>query len=205
MEGLRPFADAVDWLVAAVQGSPGFEIATWFLALVFLWSGVVKLARPAPAAVAIARFRVLRNPRSLHGSLLGAFETALAVALVAGQAMPVVLGLTAALLAAFAALIARSLAAGERFPCMCFGQQDEGLSAWTLLRTAALGALAVLLLTAGAGSAARAPLDEETWFALVTAGAALMTLVTLGRAPRLARMNREVKAHFDALATGGTS
>lgn len=200
MDGLGPLTDLLAWCLDAVHSSPGYEIATWFLALVFLWSGAVKVARPKLAAVAIADFRLVRRPRRWHGLALGAFELAVAAALVAGSAMHVVLGVTTAMLAVFAALILRSLLAGERFACFCFGGQDDGLSWTSFARTLALGGLAALLAVAPLGTATRGVLSEETYLALITAGGALLTLVALSRVPRLLRWNREVTAFYNARA-----
>jgi hypothetical protein len=126
--------------------------ATWLLAFVFALSGVVKLYRPVPAAVAMVNFGITNDVRKRLAMLVGVVELAVAVGLavhwrIAGYA-------AAGLLALFAFLISRALIRGGSFDCGCFGVEDTPISRLTLLRTLALlGVAAFILVRWEAGSA----------------------------------------------------
>ena len=120
----------------------GYGIAVWVLAIVFVWSGLAKLRRPALAAMAITDFGVLRKIRPWLGTASwwggvasGPFPDR--------RCVPIVfLPATAGLLWLFVLLIARSLWSGKEFSCFCFGGADARISRVTLLRTIALALLA---------------------------------------------------------------
>ncbi|WP_273844898.1 MauE/DoxX family redox-associated membrane protein [Rubrobacter calidifluminis] len=179
--------------VRALGEEPGYSIATLFLSLIFVWSGLVKLRRPALAAMAMVDFKVARRVRPSLGFALGAGELVLALALaLGGPASHFTLAVVAALLWVFALLIARSLWSGERFACFCFGDTDSMLSRWTLLRTGLLALLAsTLAATAAPVDAYRGP-EAAPVLELVVAAAILGTVVLLGRVPDLWKWNREV-------------
>jgi hypothetical protein len=182
-----------------IAGAPAFwGIGVWVLAIVFAWSGIVKLRRPALAAMAIVDFGVLRRVRPTLGSALGAAELFLALVLATG-ALPVLsLPVAAGLLWLFVVLIAKSLWSGERFACFCFGDADSKLSQLTLVRTAALAILASVLLVAallpppmhggiGGGGYGGA-------YALLQAAAAMAlvgTIVLGGQLPKLLRLGKK--------------
>src|SRR5918998_5736473 len=146
--GLNGFGSAVALLVQAfdlVTGPAGYGIAVWVLAIVFVWSGLAKLRRPALAALAMKDFGLVRRVRPGLGRALGAAELLLALFLIIGALPAVVLPFTAVLLWFFVLLIARSLWLGKDFSCFCFGDADSRLSRLTLIRTAALALLASVL------------------------------------------------------------
>jgi hypothetical protein len=169
-----------------------FGAALWLLAGVFAVSGVAKLRQPALAAMAIADFGVVRRPRPIHGTALGALEAALALGLAASTAggtggNAAAAGVAAVVLWAFVFLIVRSLRAGERFECFCFGRGDASLSVRTALRT---GALAVLATFVAFGVAGSAPLDPASMASYAVAGLGVLSVCALAaRAPDLARWN----------------
>lgn len=200
MDGLRPVLESVQSLVSILQTPPGYEVGTWMLAIVFLWAGAVKLARPALAALALADFRVVRDPKPWQGVALGLFEFCLGIAIVVGQGMAVVLGLAGAALAAFSLLVLRSLLAHESFACFCFGGEDESLSATTLVRTLLLAVLACVLWLAQMPVADRVSSAEQAYLTLLVATGVLSIILTLSLAPRLVRWNREIVAVFRARA-----
>jgi uncharacterized membrane protein YphA (DoxX/SURF4 family) len=199
MGGLQPVIDLLQWSAATLRGPAGYAVASWLLALVFLWSGIAKLRRPQLTSLALFDFHVVRRPRTWQGAVAGLVEVSLGCALIVGGAMPIVLGLALALLLAFSLMVARSLIADERFPCACFGGEDE-LSSLTVARTCALAVLAGILLTAPVDAVSRNPLDETTYLALVIAGALLLGGLALSRVPRLLRWNSEVSAIYRRLA-----
>lgn len=176
------FAVALSLAVAAghaLAGPAARAASAWFLAGVFMWSGVAKLRRPALSAMAMVDFGVLRRVRPWLGAALGATEVTLAGAL----------ALAAALLWLFALLIARSLAAGRDFACFCFGEAEGRLSRWTLARTAALA----LLATAAAVPPWHPGGPRQAAGALpAIAGSALLGTIALASyIPRLLRWNTE--------------
>lgn len=173
-----------------LRSEPARGIAVWFLAIVFLWSGVVKLRRPALAAMAMVDFGVVRRPRSGFGSALGTVEALLAVMLVSGAVPSLVLPVAAALLWFFAFLIARSLRSGESFECHCFGDSGSKLSRWTLARTVALAFAASAQISAPT-LAGYSILSQSYVLQAVSAMALAGTLVLLGRVPRLLSWNRD--------------
>ncbi len=173
-----------------LRSEPAHGIAVWFLAVVFLWSGVVKLRRPALAAMAIADFGVFRRPRPGFGSALGAAEVLLAVLLVSGLVPVLVLPVAAALLWFFAFLIARSLFSGESFACFCFGDSDSKLSRWTLARTVALALVASAQISVPV--LASYPILNQTYLLQAVSAVALLgTLVLIGRVPKLLSWNKD--------------
>lgn len=173
-----------------LRSSPGHGIVVWFLAIIFLWSGVVKLRRPALAAMAVADFGVVRRPFPGLGRALGTAEVLLAVLLVSGVVPTLILPITAALLWFFAFLIARSLRSGESFACFCFGGSDSKLSRWTLARTVALALIASAQVPAPVlGSY---PILSQSYVIQAVSAVALVgTLVLLGRVPRLLNWNKD--------------
>ncbi|MBS1862840.1 MAG: hypothetical protein JSS68_14135 [Actinobacteria bacterium] len=148
MGGFQSVGHALAETLAFVRTGAGHGIAVWVLAIVLFWSAVPKLRNPMRAAVAISDFRLVSTPRRWQGALLGATEMALGLFLASGAAPGVALAGASVIFLAFAATIARSLLIGEQFPCYCFGGEDDSITVLGLLRATALGALAILLLTA---------------------------------------------------------
>lgn len=170
---------------------PVFPVAIWFLAGVFLWSGITKLQRPALAAMAMVDFGIVRRVYPWLGRALGAVEVLLAVALVLRVQLRTVLACTAGLLCIFVALIVRSLWRGQQFACFCFGDADAQLSRLTLIRTLFLTLLAVSLTLAV--TPRLASLGEFTAMMLQasSAGALLGIVALINTVPRLLRWNRD--------------
>jgi hypothetical protein len=173
-----------------VTAPAGYGIAVWVLTIIFVWSGVAKLRRPALAAMAITDFGVLRRVRPRLGSALGAAEVLLALFLATGTLPMLFLPVTAGLLWIFVLLIARSLFSGEDFACFCFGDGDSRLSRLTLARTAALALLASVLALAPPLTGSYAGFDE-TYLLQAVSAAALVGAIMLGsQVPRLLRWNK---------------
>ena len=188
---MNGFGSAVALLGQAfdlVTGPAGYGIAIWVLAIIFVWSGLAKLRRPALAAMAINDFGILRRIRPGLGSALGAMELLLALALITATLPVVILPVTAGLLWFFVLLIARSLWLGKDFSCFCFGDADSRLSRFTLLRTIALAVLATALVVVPLRYAG---FDQIYLLQALSAAALVGTIVLAGRIPSLLRWNRD--------------
>lgn len=166
----------------------GYGIAVWVLAIVFVWSGLAKVRRPALAAMAITDFGLLHKIRPWLGAALGGAELLLAVSLIAGALPIVFLPVTAGLLWFFVLLIARSLWLGKDFSCFCFGDADSRLSRFTLFRTAALALLATALVVVPLRYAG---FDQVYLLQAISAAALVGTIVLASRIPSLLRWNRD--------------
>src|SRR4051794_18012561 len=117
---LNGFGSALSLLAESIgllTAPAGYGIAVWVLAIVFVWSGLAKLRRPALAAMAITDFGVLRKIRPWLGTALGGAELLLAVSLITGVLPIVFLPATAGLVWLFLLLIATSLWGGEEVSC----------------------------------------------------------------------------------------
>jgi hypothetical protein len=181
---LSLFAKALHLITAP----PGYGIAVWILAIVFVWSGVAKLRKPTLAAVAMMDFGLLRRVRPRLGSALGAAELLLALLLISGALPALFLPVAAGLLWLFVLLIAKSLLSGKDFACFCFGDEDSRLSRLTLARTGALALLASVL--------AVAPLPyagfDRTYLLQAISAAAFVGTIALGsHIAKLLRWNRD--------------
>jgi hypothetical protein len=166
----------------------GYGIAVWILAIVFVWSGLAKLRRPALAAMAINDFGVLRKIRPRLGAALGGAELLLALSLVAGALPVVFLPVTAGLLWLFVLLIAKSLWSGKDFSCFCFGDSDARISRLTLVRTGALALLASALAVAPVPYAS----FSQAYLLQALSAAAFVGVIALGgEIPKLLRWNRD--------------
>lgn len=148
MTGPGPLSEGLDWAGRTLGTPEGGGILVWLLAGVFLFSGAVKLRHPQRAAVALADFGVIRRVTWRPGAVLGAFELALGLALVAGFAAGGVLMpasvIATVVLVVFSTVLVRSLRRGDQFACFCFGS-EAGLSRRDVARTSALACLALLL------------------------------------------------------------
>jgi len=119
-------------------------VSAGLLVAVLAVSGAVKVRHPLPPALAMARFGVVRGIHPGLGRSLGLAELAIAGSVYLFPARPEPLVLVVGLLAVFEFLIIRTLRTGGRFPCACFGDESEVLSAWTAMRTGALLLVAVV-------------------------------------------------------------
>ncbi len=178
-------------LLRLVTAQTGYGIAVWVLAIVFVWSGVAKLRRPALAAMAMMDFGVVRRIRPRLGSALGAAELLLALFLVAGVLPALSLPLTAGLLWFFFLLILKGLLSGGDFACFCFGDSASKLSRLTLVRTATLALLASVLAVAPPAAGTYAGLGETYVLQAITAAAFIGAIVLVGQIPSLLRWNRD--------------
>jgi Methylamine utilisation protein MauE len=181
---LSLFAEAIGLLTAPA----GYGIAVWVLAIVFVWSGLAKVRRPAMAAMAITDFGVMRKIRPWLGAAFGGAELLLAVSLMAGAISIVVLPVTAGLLWFFVLLIAKSLWSGKEFSCFCFGDADARISRVTLVRTLALALLASALAVAPLPYAS---LGQTYLLQALSAAAIVGAIVLGGQIPKLLRWNRD--------------
>ena len=189
--GVNGFGSAIGLFAQVfdlVTGPAGYGIAIWVLAIIFVWSGLAKLRRPALAAMAINDFGILRRIRPGLGRALGAVELLLALSLITGTLLVVVLPFTAGLLWFFVLLIARSLWLGKDFSCFCFGDADSRLSRLTLVRTTALAVLATALVVVPLRYAG---FDQIYLLQALSAAALVGTIVLAGRIPSLLRWNRD--------------
>jgi uncharacterized membrane protein YphA (DoxX/SURF4 family) len=194
--GLRIAADILTGLLRGLQRSPWSEVGTWFLSLVFLWSGLAKLRRPRLAALAMSDFGVLPRPRLWHGLALAGAEILLGVALASGFVTRASLAASFGLFLVFSLMILRTLVGGRRFPCFCFGADDHMVSLRTLMRTAALAGLASVLLVAPSQAVERHLPGFATYFELLLAMAGLGVLTLGTQIVPLLRWNRETARHF---------
>jgi hypothetical protein len=188
--GVNGFGSAIGLFAQVfdlVTGPAGYGIAIWVLAIIFVWSGLAKLRRPALAAMAINDFGILRRIRPRLGGALGAVELLLALSLITGVFLVVTLPFTAALLWLFVLLIARSLWLGKDFSCFCFGDADSRLSRLTLVRTTALALLASALVLVPLQYAG---FDQVYLLQAISAAALVGTIVLASRIPKLLSWNK---------------
>jgi hypothetical protein len=188
--GVNGFGSAIALLAQVfdlVTGPAGYGIAIWVLAIIFVWSGLAKLRRPALAAMAMNDFGILRRVRPGLGGAFGAVELLLALSLITGTLLVVILPITAGLLWFFVLLIARSLRMGRDFSCFCFGDADSRLSHLTLVRTTALALLASALVVVPLRYAS---FDQIYVLQAISATALVGAIVLASRIPRLLRWNK---------------
>lgn len=179
----------------ALTSSPSaHSVGHWLLALIFAWSGSTKLRRPGRTALALIDFGLVRTYRRELGVVVGASELLLGVVLAlaamsAGSRLtPLASACAAAVLSFFVLIIARSLRRGDAFPCFCFGGETSELSRSSLIRTALLALIAVVLIF----SDARA--DDS---ARETALEGLVALALLGTAALTGQVLPLVRANGD--------
>jgi uncharacterized membrane protein YphA (DoxX/SURF4 family) len=189
--GFVALLDLISSVLSLLARPSGYGTALWFLALVFAWSGVVKLRRPVSAALAIVDFGLTKRVYPSLGWLVGLGETLLALALAAGLFPPLALSGAAILLWFFSALIGRSLLAGKSFACFCFGDSGSALSRATLARTGALALFATLV--------AALPTPNPLWtdwqvpaFQAIVAASLLGTIALIGSMPQLLRAYKDL-------------
>jgi uncharacterized membrane protein YphA (DoxX/SURF4 family)/thiol-disulfide isomerase/thioredoxin len=122
------------------------------LAVVFAAAGVAKLLDLAGSRQALEEFGVPMPLARLGGFLVPLAEIAVAVALVPAPSARWGAGGALGLLVAFVAGISRARAQGRTPECHCFGQLHSAPAGpATLVRNVILAALAIAVLTAGAG------------------------------------------------------
>lgn len=195
MDGFSELLQRAGDFFAAFREPEVHSTTVWILAIILAGSALVKLRHPGRAALAMADFGLVREPRRGFGVGAGVVEASISasVGVVAladsGDSGDVVLILTAALLWLFVTLLVRALRSGQPMACMCFDDSDEIRPA-TAWRTGAIAALATVLALAPRGTG-----TAESWnlalAELVLAVVLVATVVLLLRVPRLLRLNRE--------------
>lgn len=201
MGGLRALTNAIVASVELFYVEPLSTVMTWLLALVFGWSGAIKLRHPIPTALAMADFGVVRRPTRTHGLALGSWEFALGCLMAVGAATggvsrTIAFGIAVPLLYAFVGLIAHSLIEGNAFPCYCFGDSESRLSVLGLLRTITLAGLATATFLGSFGDQMHMNWTD-TILALTTAMSLLGTGLLLGRLPMAWRMRDQIVGDVD--------
>jgi len=184
MHGFAALQALITDAMHPIASTSGHGVAAWFLAGVFAWSGIAKLRHPTRTAMAIVDFGVVRHVRPILGALLAAAETLLAALLALGVFPRLVLALTAALLWVFAFVIARSLWAGEHFACFCFGEADDRLSRWTLVRTTTLALLASVVALTSASVTREVATSTMIVIQAITALSLLSIIALISSVPR---------------------
>lgn len=187
MNGFESAVALLTQIFDLLTAPAGYGIAIWVLAIIFVWSGLAKLRRPALAAMAMTDFGIVRRIRPPLGSALGALELLLALLLITGTLRVVILPVTAGLLWFFVLLIARSLWLGKDFSCFCFGDADSRLSRLTLVRTIALALLASTLVLVPLPYAG---FDQVYLLQAISAAALVGAVVLASRIPNLLRWNK---------------
>jgi hypothetical protein len=188
VNGFESALSLLSEFVYLLRAPAGYGVAIWILTILFVWSGLAKLRRPALAAMAMNDFGVTRGVRPRLGGALGAAELLLALSLVTGTLQVIFLPLTASLLWFFVLLIAKSLWSGEDFSCFCFGDSASRVSRLTLVRTLALALLASALAVAPLPYAG---LDQTYVLQAITAAAFVGAIALGGQIPKLLRWNRD--------------
>jgi peroxiredoxin/uncharacterized membrane protein YphA (DoxX/SURF4 family) len=175
------------------------------LAVVFLTAGVGKLLDLAGSRQAMRDFGLPDRAATIAGTLLPAAELATGVALIFVPSAR--WGALAALilLSAFIAGIALAMARGEEPDCHCFGQiHSSPAGPLTLVRNAALAALALVILAHGSGPAIDAWVEARSASELVAIAAGICALAAVAYALNLraeaARLKRDL-----TLAQSGAS
>lgn len=146
MSGVEVLVDFWKSAASFLNSAPGVGAGRWAFAVMFLFSGSMKLKRPLLAAFAIVDFGLTKRARPVHGLTLGLIEVGLAIWLASGLGVTIGLMAAAALLLSFTVLIAWALRRGGGFPCFCFGESDSSVSPKTLWRTGALTLCAFALV-----------------------------------------------------------
>ena len=126
-------------------GSVWAFAAAWTLALVFVWSALAKIGRPAETAEGFTELG-LRDPATM-AKVVPVVEVGAALLLLVAR--PVGAVLSFGLLVAFSVVLARVLRSGLHVRCACFGAvSSREVSPRDLLRNAALMALALVAFLA---------------------------------------------------------
>lgn len=178
-------------------------VVAWTVALVLAGAGLAKLRSPQRFARALADFGVVRRPSITAASAVALAEIAVAAGLVAPATLAVAAPVAVVMFAAFVFLVARSLARGERFPCGCFGGEEE-LSRRTLLRTAVLAVTAALLVGWTLGGAAPPPAGVASQLGLACAAASVLGIAAVAvQLPVLARLNAVWARGYRSIGSAG--
>lgn len=191
MEGLEIAEAVVSDVYMTLTSGHVMGVGGSFIALIFLWSGMSKLRRPAVAAMALVDFRVTRRVNQSLGKALGLLESSLGILILAAPLRLSFL-VSAALLTLFSGLILRSLVNGEAFPCQCFGDTRHNISMSTFARTFGLACFGWILATASWKDQDR--LFSPDVLEFVTALGILGTIVLIATIPSLLLLNSGLNA-----------
>jgi uncharacterized membrane protein YphA (DoxX/SURF4 family) len=188
--------------------------ARFFLALVFLVVGAVKISQPDEFERAVTNYRLLPRRFSRPVALwLPRAELAAGVLLALGVALVPVSCLLALLLLVFSGAVAVNLLRGREIDCGCFGSSTPQKMTWlTVGRNLALMAMALsvalsppsaLSLWPGPGAGGEATVGPGTALAMLIASTSLVALLgLLGEARRVAKSMRQLERR--TLERGGT-
>lgn len=184
----RVVADAIQGLV----DGPLFLLAIWLLALVFGWSGTVKVREPELTALALVDLGLVKRARRKLGLAAGGCELAIAFGLVLfGAISAVPLMIATAVLVAFSLLLLRVVRSDADVPCFCFGDSKTPASWRTFGRTAGLALYAAMASARFDGGVAPV-LPLEIVLAATAAVGLVMSSALATRLSRLLRWNGSV-------------
>lgn len=131
------------------------RIAAWILAVTFVWAAAAKVVNGRSWRASLTDLRIPRRWVSAVAAGVPAAEVAAAALLLAVDARAGA-ALSIALVASFSLVLAEGARGGRRrLPCGCFGHSKERDLRVLLARNSALGALAAVVLVAGAPPAGR--------------------------------------------------
>lgn len=183
MGGFETIRNELNGLVDGVTSGEGQSVLLLGLAMVFLWSGATKLARPARAARTLHDFGVIGKAPPVAGLIAGVAELALASALAVGIWMRGLITpgtlIAVLLLMGFAALQTHSLIKGRRFACFCFGDETVQLSWVSVARAIALAAVGVLVLMGNTAVEPQPFMTVASEMVIAAAGVGVSSLVAL--------------------------
>ena len=185
MDGINVLVDAARAVLLAED--PVFLGAlAWLLAVVLFFAGVTKAVRPWRFALTLTDFRIMRRPSRNAALAVAAIElgVALLIAIPATRIYAVVPA--TALFLAFTVLLSAAVIRGDRFPCGCFGSEDEEISLRSLLRTISLlGCSAVLTIATLHGGHGLGGTMHDLLSSALLAGLLIGIAVTATRIPTL--------------------
>lgn len=147
MHGFALLLDGLYRLALTLSSSEYWVVGVFVLAAVFIMSGVPKMRRPELAAIAMVDLSMASRPFPRIAYVVGVFECLLGAGLAFASHQQLVL-VAAVLLWFFAILLILRLRSQPEFPCFCFGESDDKLNVWSVLRTTALACLATALAIA---------------------------------------------------------
>jgi uncharacterized membrane protein YphA (DoxX/SURF4 family)/thiol-disulfide isomerase/thioredoxin len=178
------------------------------LAAVFLTAGVGKLFDLAGSRRAVSDFGVPERFARIVGVLLPVAEVAVGIALIFQPSARWAAALALVLLLAFIAGIGAALARGEQPDCHCFGQiHSAPAGRGTLIRNAALAAIALIVLVYGSGSALDTWIQARTAAELAAVGLGILAIAISAYALMLRldvkRLTNDLRLARRAGAVGG--
>jgi Methylamine utilisation protein MauE len=132
------------------MGGAALAVASVILAAAFAWAGLMKILQAERWLSDLRNYRLPRPVRALGFLVLPWLEICVAALLIASAArVGALIALTLLVLFCLAILRARALSGNDRMGCGCFGSSTLRDFRVLLLRNAALGALAAVVLASG--------------------------------------------------------